>query len=421
MKIRIEYYPIYLFTFVFLFSACIESGIPGKEVNSPAPFDVMEVIPDTLPVSVKMAESIMKQFPHIYNVEHFNSPVWCYTLGLSSLSFLKLHKETNNEKYLAYVRGYSDSLIDENGHIKGYQMDRFNIDNVNSGKILFILYDLTQDERYIKAAKTIRQQVEWQPRTRTGGFWHKRIYPYQMWLDGLYMGAPFYAQYEQRYDSPESFNDIAHQFILIEEKTRDPKTGLLYHAWDESKIQSWSDPETGRSRHFWGRAIGWYAMALVDALDYFPKDHPKKKDMIAIIQRLAEALVKVQDEETGVWYQILDMPEREGNYREGSASAMFVYFMVKAIQKGYLDESYLKPAMKGYNGILEHLIIYGEDGQMSISPVCRGAGLGGKPYRDGSYEYYINEAKFDNDTKATGPFIMASLLIEEMGCLHDKL
>ena len=414
MKLILNYTALIILLIAFVFCGCMHQNA-GNENPSALPYEVMENIPDTLPVSIRMAESLMKQFPYLWNVENIEHSDWRYTLGLSAQSFLKLYQATGNEKYLAYAKDYADSVIDKDGKIRNYNLDEFNIDKVNSGKILFILYDLTKDVRYLNAASLLRKQIEWQPRTRSGGFWHKLIYPYQMWLDGIYMGEPFYAEYESRFGNPGKFDDIARQFILIEKKTRDPKTGLLYHAWDESRLQRWSDPETGCSKYFWGRAVGWYAMALVDVLDYFPADHPKRKELIAIINRLAVAIVNVQDEKTGVWYQILNLPDRDGNYREGSASAMFVYFLVKAVNQGYLNESYLQPAMKGYHGILKNLMKCEKDGQMSISPVCRGAGLGGRPYRDGSFEYYVNEGKFDNDTKATGPFIMAALMIEKMG------
>jgi unsaturated rhamnogalacturonyl hydrolase len=235
-----------------------------------------------------------------------------------------------------------------------------------------------------------------------------------MWLDGIYMGAPFYAQYGLDFNEPENFDDIIYQIQLIEEKTRDEQTGLLYHAWDESKKQRWSDPVTGRSPHFWGRGMGWFSMALVDVLDYIPEEHSQRGEIIAVLQRLAEAIVKVQHKEKGLWYQVMDQGDREGNYLEGSVTSMFSYTLLKAVKKGYIKESYLENALRAYEGIIKHLIKTDNEGKITISQVCAVAGLGGNPYRDGSYEYYINEGKRDNDPKATGPFIMASILYEEM-------
>jgi unsaturated rhamnogalacturonyl hydrolase len=230
-----------------------------------------------------------------------------------------------------------------------------------------------------------------------------------MWLDGAYMGSPFYAEYGMRNDEYENFDDVALQIKLMFEYMRDPETGLLYHGWDQSKTQRWADPETGLSPNFWGRAIGWYAMAIVDVLDYFPEDHPQRDDLVIILEKLSEALVKYQDEETGVWYQVVDQGDREGNYLEASASIMFTYAMAKGANNGYLDAKYREIAERAYDGILEQFIEVDENGLVNINQVCAVAGLGGDPYRDGTYEYYVNERIQVNDTKATGPFIKASL------------
>ncbi len=372
------------------------------------------VIADSLPWAQKMAETLMADYEKLWHIENKDKPKWTYTHGLVSLAYLKLWKKTGESRYYDYAKGYADALINENGIIGGYNMDDYNIDKINSGKILFIFYKETGDARYKTAIDTLRKQLKNQPRTKSEGFWHKKIYPHQMWLDGIYMGAPFYAQYGLEYDEPENFDDVAHQIILIEEKTRDEKTGLLYHGWDESKQQKWADPVTGCSPNFWGRAVGWYSMALVDVLDFIPEDHSRRSEIIAVMQRLAEAIVKVQDEETGLWYQVLDQGEREGNYLEGSVSSMFSYSLLKAVMKGYIDKSYLENAFKAYEGILNNLIKTDKEGKITITPVCAVSGLGGNPYRDGSYEYYINERRRDNDPKATGPFIMASMYYDKM-------
>jgi len=404
--------------FLILTLALIIAGSYSSAQNCKAPADTQNkstlVVADSLPWSQKMAETLMADYKELWHIENRNKPKWSYTHGLVSLAYLKLWEKTGDSRYFNYAKGYVDALIDENGIISGYKMDDFNIDKINSGKVLFIFYKETGDERYKKAMDTLREQLRNQPRTESGGFWHKKIYPHQMWLDGIYMGAPFYAQYGLEYNEPENFDDVAHQILLIEEKTRDNKTGLLYHGWDESKQQKWADPVTGCSPNFWGRAMGWYSMALVDVLDFIPEDHARRDEIIAVMQRLAEAMVKVQDEETGLWYQVLDQGEREGNYLEGSVSTMFSYSLLKAVKKGYIDKSYLENAFKAYEGIINNLIKTEKDGKIIITPVCAVAGLGGNPYRDGSYEYYINERRRDNDPKATGPFIMAGILYDKM-------
>jgi unsaturated rhamnogalacturonyl hydrolase len=236
-----------------------------------------------------------------------------------------------------------------------------------------------------------------------------------MWLDGIYMASPFYAEFGKIFGEPAAFDDAAHQIILIERHTRDPKTGLLYHGWDESKQQRWANPETGCSPHFWGRAMGWYVMAIVDVLDYFPQDHPNRRDILAIFERLMTALESVQDKSTGLWYQVLDQGNRAGNYLEASGSCMFVYSIAKAVRLGYLAKTYLDMARKGYQGILDHLIRVDEEGRVNLERICGVAGLGGNPYRDGSYEYYVSEKTVTNDYKGVGSFILASLETEHQG------
>lgn len=277
-----------------------------------------------------------------------------------------------------------------------------------AGRLLFNLYATTKEKRYLVAMQTLRKQLAEQPRTASGGFWHKQIYPNQMWLDGLYMGEPFYAQYTATFENGKNLDDVAKQFELIQLHATDSKTGLLYHAWDESKQMPWADKVTGKSPNFWSRSIGWYVMALVDALDYFPKDHPKQKDLVLYLNNVANALVKFQDK-SGMWYQVTDMGTREGNYLESSGTSMFAYAFAKGANKGYLPAKFKAIANKAFDGLTTKLITVDADGGITMTQACAVAGLGGNPYRDGSYEYYINEKKKDNDPKATGPFILAAL------------
>ena len=233
-----------------------------------------------------------------------------------------------------------------------------------------------------------------------------------MWLDGLYMGEPFYAEYAATFHEDAAFDDIARQFVLMELHSRDTKTGLLYHGWDESKQQRWANPTTGRSPNFWGRAMGWYAMALVDVLDYFPEHHPQRRELLAILQRLATSVEKYQDRKSGLWYQVLDKAKAKGNYLEASASCMFVYALAKAVRHGYLPASYLSVARKGYQGITTRFIEAEPGGGVNLKGTVSVAGLGGNPYRDGSYEYYLSEKVVTNDPKGVGAFLLASVEME---------
>ena len=352
-----------------------------------------------------MALSTVKRNAWLQDVT--KNPGWGYTQGLIVYSFEQIWKKNRNKKYLEYVKTYGTQMIQPDGTIKTYKPESYNIDNINAGKSLFALYKVTGEEKYKKALQLLRTQMKTHPRTSEGGFFHKQKYPSQLWLDGAYMASPFLAQYAQVFNEPRLFEDVAQQLILMEKHLRDAKTGLLYHGWDENRVQPWANPETGRSRNFWGRAIGWYAMALVDVLDYLPQSHPKRKELLTIWQRLVPALQKYQDTETGLWYQVVDQGNRAGNYLEASGSCMFVYAIAKSVNKGYLEAKYKPIAQKGYKGIIEKLIEVKPDGEINLLQVCEVAGLSDD--RDGSFAYYVQEPIRINDPKGVGPFILASL------------
>lgn len=401
----------YIFLFICLTTLTLSDC---TKLNSQS--DVKSIqLNEELPWSIQMTESVIKRQPEAWQIDlrnRPNRPRWAYTNGLVLMSIQKVAKKTGNTEYSNYVKGYADKLISDEGEILRYKIKDFNIDNINPGKILFDLYKDTKDPKYRTAIETLRNQLRWQPRNSQGGFWHKLRYPWQMWLDGLYMGSPFYAQYTKEFGEIGEFDDIIKQFILIEKNTRDATTGLLYHGWDESTLQRWANDETGTSPHFWGRAIGWYMMALVDVLDFLPQNHASRQDIIDILERTSDAMIKAQDKETGLWYQILNLPKREGNYLEATISSMASYAMLKGTRKGYLNPKYKQAAVKAYEGVIEHFIKVDESGEVFLTQCNAVAGLGGDPYRDGSFEYYISEDIIDNDPKGVGPFILASLEYE---------
>nr|WP_315251503.1 glycoside hydrolase family 88 protein [uncultured Flavobacterium sp.] len=366
-------------------------------------------IPQNLKWSDKMALTLMKRHPESYMIDDAKAPKWDYVHGLVLYAFQELNKKSPDTRYRAYIKSYADNFVQNDGSIKTYELEKYNIDMIVAGRLLFNLYDTSKEEKYLKAMQLLRKQLEEHPRTQSGGFWHKKIYPNQMWLDGLYMGEPFYAQYTATFENGKNLDDVAKQFEQIQMHATDPKTGLLYHAWDESKQMPWANKETGKSPNFWSRALGWYAMALVDALDYFPKDHPKQKEIVGYFNNAAAALAKFQDKKSGLWYQVTDKGGEKGNYLEASGSSMFAYAFAKGVNKGYLPAEYKKLANKAFDGLTKQLIKTDADGGITLTQACQVAGLGGTPYRDGSYEYYINERKKDNDPKATGPFILAAL------------
>ncbi len=356
-----------------------------------------------------MANSVMTLYPELTDIhsKFYNSkPKWAYDVALVAQAINKLG--AMDQAFEDYMQNYMDFFISEDGEIATYKFYEFNLDKINPGNNLLILHKRTGQEKYRKAAEQLIAQLEEQPHNPDGGFWHKGRYPYQMWLDGLYMSSPFMARYAHTFNEARWFEEVVRQITLIEGHTKDPETGLLYHAYDASRGMKWSDDETGCSPHFWGRAMGWYMMALVDALDFFPETHPGREELLEVLNRTSEAVVKVRDKESGLWYQVLDMGGSPGNYLEASASCMFVYAFAKGAHKGYLDEGYLSLAESSFESILEEFIVVEEDGLVSIDHGCFAAGPGGMPYRSVSYDYYINERKGKNDTKSVGPFILAA-------------
>ncbi len=343
---------------------------------------------------------------------------WDYTAGLFTMSLLKLDEQKHDPHYLLFSEKAIGSFISPAGKIQTYNAAEYQLDALNPGKTVMALWQITGDERYKNAAALLRAQLNSQPRTFDGGFWHKERYTNQMWLDGIYMGAPFYAEYAKLSERSSDFDDVALQIRLIDEHTYDPATGLYYHGWDATRSQPWANPVTGCSSNFWGRADGWYAMALVDVLDFLPANHPARQQIIATLGKLAAGIVKYQDPKTGLWWQVMDQGDRQGNYLEATVSAMFVYTLAKGVNQGYLPHKYAAAAKKGYAGIVRNLIEDDGGGKWSLNQCCAVAGLGGSPsngrMRDGSYDYYISEPIVKNDLKGIGPFILAGIEVEHL-------
>jgi unsaturated rhamnogalacturonyl hydrolase len=364
--------------------------------------------------SRRIAKSFLTMHPDsIVYPDEKKSRNWNYEQGLIMEALFQTWKSTGDEKYFSYIRSNLDHYIEDNGHISTYVQGEFQLDNIVPGKAALRVYQETKIQKYKLAADTLRRQLAIQPRTPSGGFWHKKAYPNQMWLDGLYMAEPFYAMYSVMSHDTAAFRDIAHQFILAAEHTGDKKTGLYFHGWDESKTERWADSATGCSPNLWGRAIGWYAMALVDVLDSFPKHHPDRAKLIALVRRTAASLADVQDPKTKLWYQLPDKPEVKGNYIEASASSMITYFFAKGANKGYLSARYKTKARESFKAILDHLVEIDSAGVVHLQHVVSVGGLGGKPYRDGSVAYYLSEPQRKDDFKGYGPFWLAALEVEK--------
>jgi unsaturated rhamnogalacturonyl hydrolase len=367
---------------------------------------------DELPWSQRAANAAMARWPQGHIDGPNAKPAFKYELGTLLGGIDNVYLNTADARFYNYMKSAVDELVTADGAIPTYKPEENQLDSILMGRQLLRLYGVTQDKRYLTAATLLYDQLQKQPRTPSGGFWHKQRYPNQMWLDGLYMAEPFYAEYASISHQPEKFADVTHQFALVAEHMRDAKTGLLYHGWDESKEQRWADKKTGLSPEIWGRAMGWYMMALVDTLDYYPADDAGRKQLLAILGEEAAALVRVQDAKTGLWYEVLDKGTAKGNYLESSASCMFVYALAKGVRRGYLPEHYIANAERGYKGILAKFIEVGPGDDVSVASTMKVGGLGGDPYRDGTYAYYLSEKVVANDPKGVGPFIMAATEME---------
>ena len=337
---------------------------------------------------------------------------WTYEYAVVWKGMAALHALTGEQKYFDYIRRGVDSFLSADGtQIRDYDREEFNLDYINNGKMLLYLWQKTGETRYRTAAELLLEQVLHQPRTPEGGFWHKKIYENQMWLDGLYMCAPFYAEGAKLFDHPEWYDDIAHQFRLIREKTLHKPTGLGLHAWDSARVQPWADPETGCSPHVWGRAVGWYACALVDTLEILPEGTPAHDTLLALLGGLIPPIWKARDDRTGVWLQVMDQPDRPGNYAESSCSAQFIYATAKAARLGLFAGVPADEARDAYRGAVDQFIeVY--KGNAIVTKCCRVAGLGNVQERDGSFAYYMSEPIVSNDCKGSGAMLQAAVEME---------
>lgn len=359
------------------------------------------------PWSVRMADTVLKRWEKL-------PPSWSHEYGAMFQGLLEVWRQSGDQRYFDYVKRHIDAVVDANGAIAGYDREKYKLDDIVSGGMLFPLLDKTGDDRYRKAAATLRDHFRSHPRTSDGGFWHNGSLTNQMLMDGIYMGAPFYAEYAKRENDAQGLDDAINQALLIVRHNRDAATGLYRHGWDEDKKQFWADPETGCSPSFWGRATGWYSMALSDLLDIVPESHPRYAELLDAYRKLMQALAKVQDPASGLWWHVLDQGDREGNYLEASASLMILYATARGVVTSRLPaEPFRAVADKAFAGATQRLIAV-ENDMLTVKQVCKTAGLGVTPHRDGSFAYYISEPIVDNDFKGVAGFLLAASACEEM-------
>ena len=375
--------------------------------------------------------SEMKRVPHSYLLDFSSKPKWSYVMGIEMEGMLDTyeHYKEGNNAILDYLKEYPAKMIDEKGNITGYKYEDFNLDNVRTAKFILRMHNLFPTKGTEKALKTLFKQLKNQPRTKEGVYWHKAIYANQVWLDGIFMGLPFYCNYAVQTMKPKKaekyLNDAVDQMVKTDYRTYDEKTQLWKHAWDETHQQFWANKEDGKSQHCWARALGWYVMAMTECLDAMPENYARRQEVIDLLNKAMKSVVKYQDKKTGVWYDVLDV-KSDKNYLESTASSMFAYVLLKGYRKGYLSEEYLKAGVKAYNGILKQFIKVNADKTISLTRCCAVSGLGPGPgpyvkkpnyKRDGSFEYYMSEPIRDNDAKGVGPFIWASLEMEQQGLI----
>lgn len=390
------------------------------QTSQPTPLSLAESFAHTVMQTYPDSIVVKKFLQHMLQDKEGNDPakrkaVWNYEAAVVLKGFERLWQQTHKPLYFDYTKKMTDQFINADGSIRTYELNDYNSDQVTGGLQLLMLYKATKEEKYKKAADLLRRQLTWQPRTKEGGFWHKHKYPYQMWLDCMYMLNLYYAEYCHDFDTPAYFADVANQFIYLYRHNKRADTGLLCHGWDESRGQPWADARTGQSPEVWSRAMGWYVMGLVDVLEVFPKNHPKRAELIQILQKIAPVLANYQDKTAGVWYQITDKATWKGNYLEASGSTMFAYALAKGVRKGYLPKQFATVAQNAFEGILKNFITYDNKGLIHIHRSCSGAGLGGTPYRSGTFDYYINEPIRSDDLKTVGPLIGLMLEMEAMG------
>ena len=376
--------------------------------------------------------SEMKRVPQSYMLDFAKSPRWSYVMGIELEAMLDTYLKYGGDDIRKYCQLYTDTMINDKGEIRSYKLEDYNLDQIRTGHFVARMYEKYPEAKNLLAMQTLMKQLDKQPRTKEGVYWHKAIYAYQVWLDGIFMGLPYRCLTARNLLSAKKakkiYDDAVDQISKTYERTLDPKTGLNRHAWDETHEMFWADKETGLSQHCWGRAQGWYTMALIELLDAMPEDYERRGEVIELLRKDLDAVIKWQDKETGLWYQVMDEPGRKGNYLESTCSSMFAYVLMKATNKGYLGDKYFLAGKKAYQGILKNFIRVNADKTISLTNCCAVAGLGPgmsehvkkaapnikeNKRRDGSYDYYLSEPVRDNDAKGVGPFIWASLEYEK--------
>ena len=348
----------------------------------------------------------------LWNIEAIHqgkAPAWNYVDGCMMTSLLSLYRQTKDEKYYRFVESFIDYYVLEDGTLRGYEQSTYNLDDICESRVLFDLYDRTKQEKYNKAIELTYRHILRQPRTKEGSFWHKLIYPHQVWLDGLFMAQPFYTRYETLRNQQKNYDDILNHFKVVRKHMYSEQDQLYYHGYDASKTAFWADKKTGLSKNFWLRATGWYVVSIVDVIDYLDVSYPARKDyFFPLLKEAIDGLLTYQDKKSNLFYQVINQPNEPKNYLESSGSALIAYAILKGVRLGALDLSYQAIGQAIFNGIVD-MYISDNDGDLNMKGICLVSGLGPDHNlrRDGSVAYYLSEPIVENDAKGVGPFIMA--------------
>lgn len=406
-----------IYTFCIQPSSAKNEWVKGEyEIDSK--FEITFLISSTKVKPVKswpdkIIGSTMQFYPDATKLFIHAPGKWNYEMGVFLSAMFIQSQRKNNDQYQQYIKRWADRFINAEGRIDAayYDAKEYKLDDIIPGRPALFLYEKTKEAKYKSAADQLMDQLKHQPKTGDGGYWHKEIYPNQMWLDGIYMADLFSTQYAKVFNQSAWYDEAIHQIELIARHTTDAKTGLMYHGWDESKNKVWAHPERGTSPSFWGRAMGWYMMALVDCLDYIPENHPERNEVIGIFQRLSKNLLNYQDPKLNLWYQVVDKGSEEGNWIETSCSAMFTYAYAKGYRKGYLDKTYQAASRKAFDSLIKNYVYFDDEGRLYLDQTVKVGTLNFKNSK-GDYSYYVTSERRINDYKGLGALLFAAIEVD---------
>jgi unsaturated rhamnogalacturonyl hydrolase len=387
---------------------------PRFEIGYLVPYAYSAASKSKKSIAEKIVESTLNTYPDPKDLSIISPGKWTYEYGFFLNGTYRLYQQTKNERYFNYMKKWMDGYLNDDGTFKEgvYNRKEYRLDDVLPGRLCIYLFQQTGDLKYKKVADQFIEHLTQQPKTKEGGYWHKEIYPYQMWLDGIYMGDVFSMQYAAAFNMPHWFDEAILQINLMYKHAVDPVSGLLYHGWDESKNDVWANNERGTSPELWARAIGWYAMALIECLDYLPASHPERQNVESIFRKLCASIKNFQDQKTGLWYQVINKGKEEDNWIETSSSSMFCYAFAKGFNKKLLDKSYHDASEKAFSSIIGKYIYVDASGDIHLDQGVKVGSLNIKNSK-GDYPYYITSERRLDDYKGLAALLYSSIELKK--------